>query len=378
MMSGIPKVLIAPDAFKGSLSCVGVARAMSSGIARAWPNSQTRLLPMTDGGEGALDAIATGLDGSWMPATVIGPYGRELQADWWLSTDGLAVIEMARASGLSLSHRREPMVASSIGTGHLLRAALAVNPREIWLCCGGSATVDGGAGLLTGLGFELLDVHGQEIGMGGGSLFKLSEIRGPSNGTLPQLKVLCDVTNPLSGPEGAAFVYGPQKGADPHDVERLDEGLRHFGNILHRTFDKDPETLVGGGAAGGIPAALWAACDSQLCGGFETIAEHLGLADAVSEADLVITGEGRIDHQTPYGKTVGGLIEMARQRSVPVWGFGGQVTEQALDWCPDGVEFMPVTHPDVSVEYAMAHAEELIEEAVFQAARQRPWDSSRP
>lgn len=357
------RVLIAPDAFKGSLSCVDVAAAMARGFQQASPETELVMMPMTDGGEGAIAAISTAIEGQLMPMTVSGPYGASVEASWWLS-NGLAVIEMAQASGLSLSVRREPLVASSFGTGQLLEAALAADVSEVWLCCGGSATVDGGAGLLEALGFQLLDRFGRPIGTGGGALLELATIRPPQLEFNAQIKVLCDVVNPLTGPDGAAWVYGPQKGADPDAIIQLDAGLVHFAKVLDDTFGRDPIALVGGGAAGGLPAALWTALGAELCGGFETIAERFALARAVAHADLVITGEGRIDDQTPYGKTIGGLIGVAREHKVPVWAIGGQVTQAAQDWCPSDVELFTLMEAGMSEQFAMRQAAELIEARV--------------
>ncbi len=356
-------VLIAPDTFKGCLSARRVAEALARGIRRVWPEVAVELRPLADGGEGTIEALLVA-GGERRRSEVQGPLGQRVSAAWWL--DGArAGIEMAQASGLALGG--DVMAACSAGTGALIAEARRAGATEILVGAGGSATVDGGVGALRALGFRFLGAGGQPLPPGGGALVELSSIEAPDLGLgEARVTVLCDVQNPMLGAEGAARVYGPQKGASPEQVRRLEAGLARLAECLKQRFGRDPGALPGAGAAGGLAGGLWAALGAELSGGFDTIAELTGLDAALARADLVLTGEGRLDAQTAYGKTVAGLIARA---TAPVWAFAGEVTEAAEAWCPAEAVLLPIAAGPSSVEQSLAQASSLLEREAARIAR---------
>jgi glycerate kinase len=359
------RAVLAPDSFKGSLASPDVAAALAAGLRDVWPDVEAVARPLADGGEGTLAALAAALPGALVPARVRGPHGEAVDAAWWRSADGrLGVVEMARASGLSVTARRDPRTASTYGTGELVAAAFAAGVGEVWVGAGGSATVDGGAGALAALGFQLLD------GAGRPTTDPAAVARIDAPPATGAVRVLCDVRNPLLGPEGAAAVYGPQKGAAPEDVPVLEAGLARFAALLAATFGRDPAHLPGAGAAGGLAGGLWSALGAELRPGFDAIADLVGLDAAIVGADLVLTGEGRVDEQTAYGKTVAGVLRRAAGR--PVWVFGGEVTEAGERWCADaGGCAVPIAAGPLSREASMAAAPSLLRRAAARAARLR-------
>ncbi|MCB9537776.1 MAG: glycerate kinase [Myxococcales bacterium] len=361
------RVLVAPDAFKGSLSAVGVAQALARGLADGWPEAVARTLPLADGGEGTLAALGAAEAGAEIAVPVTGPQGEALQAAWFhAAADGLAVVEMARASGLSVTRHRRPRGATSHGTGALIAAAAQAGATTLWVAVGGSATVDGGAGALTALGFALLDAAGEPVPPGADGLARVARIEPPDRPLACPVVVLHDVRNPLVGVEGAARVYGPQKGADAADVAQLDAGLERWGAVLAETFGRDPRALPGAGAGGGLAGGLWAALGATMRPGFEAIAARVGLDAALSEADWVWTGEGRVDAQTAFGKTVGAIAARARQ---PVIAFAGGVTPAAERWCPPHVALVPIVDGPRDLEGCRAEAAPLIRRAAARTAR---------
>ena len=344
-------VLIAPDSFKGSLTSVQVARALADGWARARPDDTILLCPLADGGEGTLEAVAAAGGWQWQEAAVMDPLGRTIRARWLRSTDGTrAVIEMAEASGLSrlAASERDALAATSAGTGDLIRAVIDSGARSLVLGIGGSATTDGGAGLLRALGAEadrdlaIADLTGLDPRL-----------------AVVDLAVACDVTNPLLGPSGAAAIYGPQKGASPTDVADLDRGLAAFADALEAAGRNGVRDIAGAGAAGGIGFGLLAIGDRlrsfSLRPGVDLVMDATDFAARLMGADLVITGEGRIDAQTAFGKTALGVAKRAAAAGVPCIAVGGGVE-------PDGIEAMtavgavavPVVERPQSVELAMA------------------------
>lgn len=364
-----PRVLIAPDAFKGALANTAAAAAITRGLNRAWPDARLTSVPLADGGDGTLRALAAAERGAEITRGVHGPQGEALQAAWWQPESGPAVVEMARASGMAVTRHRRPLTATTYGTGQLLAAAIAAGNAEVFVTCGGSATSDGGAGALQALGFELLDAQGRPLGPGGGALAALAHIVVPRALPAAKVVVLADVRNPLTGPDGAAAVYGPQKGADPAAVARLDAGLDRFAAVCAATFGRDPRDLPGAGAAGGLPAGLWAALGAELRPGFDTLAARVGLDAALADADLVVTAEGRVDHQTPRGKTVAGVVARAADRGLPVWVFAGEITPDAEDWAPPHVALIPIGDGPRSLDDSVAHTAALLERAAARAAR---------
>ncbi len=320
-------ILIAPDSFKGSLTSVEVARALAAGWTRARPADTILLCPLADGGEGTLEAVAAAGGWTWQEANVADPLSRPIQARWLRSDDGArAVIEMATASGLSrvAASERDAAAATSAGTGDLIRAALDAGVTSIVLGIGGSATTDGGAGLLRSLGAVAdrdtarADLAGLDPRLGGVAL-----------------AVACDVSNPLLGPSGAAAIYGPQKGATPADVADLDRRLAVFADALESAAGADVRDVPGAGAAGGVGFALLAIggrfAAFALRPGVDLVMEATDFDARLADADLVLTGEGRIDAQTAFGKTALGVARRARAARVPCVAVGGGVEPEGID-----------------------------------------------
>ncbi len=359
------RAVLAPDSFKGCLSSPEVAAALASGLRDVWPDVETLARPLADGGEGTLAALVAAVPGTLVPARVRGPHGEAVDAAWWRSADGrLGVVEMARASGLSVTTRREPRTASTFGTGELVAAAVAAGVDEVWVGAGGSATVDGGAGALAALGCRLSDARGRP------TMDPARVVRVEASPLAATVRVLCDVRNPLLGAEGAAAVYGPQKGASAKEIPVLEAGLARFAAALAVTFGRDPAAVAGAGAAGGLAGGLWAAFGAELRPGVDAVATLVGLDAAIARADLVLTGEGRLDEQTAYGKTVAGVLRRAAGR--PVWVFAGDVTEAGERWCAaHGGCAVPIAPGPLSAEASSAAAATLLRRAAARAARLR-------
>lgn len=325
------KIVIAPDSYKESLSALEVAHAVEAGFRQVFPDAEYVLVPVADGGEGTVDAMVAATDGRREKVTVTGPLGDCVEAFYGLTGDGdTAVIEMAAASGLALvpPARRDPRLTTSRGTGELIRAALDAGARRFILGIGGSATNDGGAGMVQALGARLLDAQGRDIGAGGGALAALARI--DVSALDPRLaecriEVACDVDNPLTGARGASAVFGPQKGATPAMVQTLDANLAHLARIVERDLGVAVDSVLGAGAAGGTGAAMLAFFGASLKPGIEIVTAAVDLDAHVRDADLVITGEGRIDFQTVHGKTPIGVARVAKRHGKPVIGIAGSL-----------------------------------------------------
>lgn len=336
-------MVIAPDSFKESLGAKDVATSIARGVHEACPDAECLLVPMGDGGEGTAAAVVAGTGGEVHRVWVTGPMGVRVHASFGLIERGhTAVIEMATASGLELvsPRRRNPMQATSFGTGELIRAALDTRAERCILGVGGSATVDGGAGMLQALGGKLTDDSGREIPRGGSGLERLahmdlSEIDPRVN---RRIEVACDVDHLLLGDCGAAAVFGPQKGATPEMVEKLEAGLARLAAVIKRDTGIDVTQMPGGGAGGGIPATLVACLGATLRPGVQLVAELVGLAAKLEGADLVITGEGRIDRQSVQGKLPVGVARLAKRHGIPVIALAGSVGEGAEDVYGCGVD----------------------------------------
>ncbi len=327
------RILIAPQEFKGSLSAVEAAQAMAEGLGRALPGVELDLAPMADGGPGTVEALVSAAGGRRLTSTVAGPLGRPVEAAWGLVEEGpTAVIEMAAASGLVLlrPQERDARRAGTYGTGRLIAAALDAGCRRLIIGLGGSATNDGGAGMAQALGVRLNDAEGRDLPAGGAALARLARIDVSGlDKRLRHCRVLgaTDVTNPLCGPHGASAVYGPQKGASPSDVEELDAALAHYAAVIERDLGKRVSEVPGAGAAGGAGAGLIAFLDAELRPGAELVAEAVGLERRIAAADLVVTGEGRLDAQTAYGKTVATVARLARRQGRRVVALAGRVDD---------------------------------------------------
>ena len=325
------KIVIAPDSYKESLSALEVAQAVEAGFRQVFPDADYVLVPVADGGEGTVDAMVAATGGRKETVTVSGPLGEPVEALYGLTGDGdTAVIEMAAASGLALvpPDRRNPLLTSSRGTGELIRAALDAGARRFILGIGGSATNDGGAGMVQALGARLLDLEGRELDGSGGDLARLERI--DVSALDPRLaecriEVACDVDNPLTGARGASAVFGPQKGATPEMVQALDANLARLARIVGRDLGVAVDTVPGAGAAGGMGAAMLAFFGATLKPGIEIVTAAVDLDTHVRDADLVITGEGRIDFQTVHGKTPIGVARVAKRHGKPVIGIAGSL-----------------------------------------------------
>lgn len=369
-------VVIAPDSFKESLDAPGVAAALASGIVDALPDAIVRCVPMADGGEGTTVALASALGGRLVDVLVHGPLGEPTVASLGLLPDGEAVTEMASASGLMLvpPNRRNPALTSTFGTGELVRHALDRGVTRLILGIGGSATNDGGAGFARALGVRFLDAHGVDLPEGGAALARLDRI--DTTGLDPRLAALtldvaCDVDNPLCGARGASAVYGPQKGASPALVAELDAALGRFAEVVARDLGRAVADLPGAGAAGGLGAGLLAFTDARLRPGIDIVMEASGLASAIEGADLVVTGEGRLDAQTRYGKAPAGVAGLARAWGRPIVAVGGSVGEGAGALVPDVFDAIVVaTPPGTAVPDAFAQAAVNLRQAGRDIAQQ--------
>ncbi|HEY0492559.1 MAG TPA: glycerate kinase [Candidatus Dormibacteraeota bacterium] len=330
------RIVVAPNAYKGSLSASEAAEAMAQGIRRVTSAAQVDLVPIADGGDGTVEALVAAAGGSLKRLEVRGPLGDQVEAEYGLIDSGrTAVIEMARAAGLSLvpADRRDPAITTTFGVGQLLQDARDRGVDRFIVGIGGSATNDGGAGMAQALGYHLLDGQGQELPPGGLALERLSRIHTGgvySDWSGATVQVASDVTNPLTGPEGASAVYGPQKGASPALVDRLDAALGQLAAVIQRDLGKDVEQTPGAGAAGGLGAGLIAFTGARLQPGAEMVLEALRFNERLEGAALVLTGEGRIDFQTArFGKGPAAVARRSRAAGVPVIGIGGQVEEDA-------------------------------------------------
>lgn len=366
-MSGRPlQVLVAPDSFKGSLTSVQVARALADGWLRARPRDEVRLAPLADGGEGTLVAIEASGGWEWREADAVDPLGRPIRARWLARNDGrAAVLEMAAASGLSLvaAGERDAARATSRGTGDVLRAVLDAGIRDIALGIGGSATTDGAAGILRALGatvsedLAIVDLAGLDP--------RLAATR---------LRIACDVSNPLLGSNGAAAIYGPQKGAAPADVAALDSRLARFADALEAATHRRERETPGAGAAGGVGFGLLCLtghfASLELRPGVDLVMAEAGFDEALAAADLVVTGEGRIDEQTAFGKTALGVARRAQAAGKPCIAVGGGVTPGGIDAVAAvGAAAVPVSETPQTVEQAMAAGAAPVERCGERIAR---------
>lgn len=370
------KIVVAPDSFKGSVSALGVAEAIERGIRSVFAEAEVQLLPIADGGEGTIEALVIATGGQVLYEEVVGPLGTTLKAQWGILGDAeTAIIEMAAASGLPLvpADKRDPRITTTFGTGQLMKAVLDKGLRKIIIGIGGSATNDGGVGMAEALGARFLDSDGKTLPPGGKALADLTVI--DLTGLDERLQettimVACDVDNPLCGERGASAVYGPQKGATPAMVAELDAALNNYARIAEQATGKAMASCSGAGAAGGLGAGLLFFTNAQLRPGVEIVLEAAGFASMVQDADLVITGEGRTDFQTAYGKAPVGVAKVAKQFDVPVVcvsGGLGQGAEAVLKQGIDGL--MSVTPGPMTLEQCMENGAQLIEAATARLCR---------
>ena len=360
------KIVLAPDSFKGNLTSLQVASALEKGIKRVIPNANCIKVPMADGGEGTVQSLVDATGGKFVRKQVKGPAGKPVSARYGILSDGkTAVIEMAEASGLPEvegTKDKNPMKTTTFGTGQLMMDAINKGANHIILGLGGSATVDGGAGMAQALGVRFLDKKGNEIKElgAGGMLNKIASIdMSEVNPKVKQTKVTVasDVENPLCGKKGAAYVFGPQKGATPSMVTRLDANLKHFAGVIKKDLRKDVMKLKGAGAAGGLGAGLVAFTGAKLKSGIDIVVEATGLVRHIKGADLVLTGEGRVDFQTAFGKTPSGVAKAARKQKVQTVAIGGGITDDARGVFEHGIDGLAsACARDMSLQEAMSNS----------------------
>ncbi|ADK16863.1 MULTISPECIES: glycerate kinase [Clostridium] len=363
------RILLAPDSFKGSLSSKDVCSALREGILRV---SQMDILevPIADGGEGTVDAIVSSTKGTEYFEKVNGPLGEKIKAHYGILKDKTAIIEMASASGLYLvpENKRNPLITTSYGTGQLIESALNKGCRKFIIGIGGSATNDGGAGMLQALGASFLDECNREIGYGGGCLDKLARVDLSSlDGRIYESEfiVASDVVNPLCGKNGASFVYGPQKNSSPEMVKLLDDNLMHYSEVVKDTLNKDLSQTPGAGAAGGMGFALMAFLNAKLEKGIDVVIDITGMEDKIKASDLVITGEGNTDFQTAFGKAPLGVAKLAKKYNKPVIVLSGGLGDNYKSLYDIGVtSLFSIIDKPTSLEYSMEHASELIKDRI--------------
>ncbi len=372
------KIVLAPNAFKGSLSAAAAAAAMAAGVRAALPTAETVAVPVADGGDGLVQIALANLGGSKRLAPIHDPLGRPMEAPFvWLPERAAAVIELASASGLALlaEAERDPMRTSTFGTGEQIRAALELGARQIYLGIGGSATNDGAGGIAAALGCRFLDAHNNEVKPAGGRLGEIRRIDlsaahpGLAN---CRITVICDVDNPLLGPAGAARVYAPQKGAGPEQVAELEAGLANLAAVIRRDCGREVETLPGGGAAGGAGAGLYGIFGAELRRGIDTVLQLVDFEGKLAGADLVLTTEGRLDGQTAAGKAPAGVAAAAKRHGIPCFAIAGGYQDNldrlhaagltaVFSICPGPVPL--ATAMDNAAAYLQAATEQLVRAA---------------
>ena len=370
------KVVIAPQAFKGSISALEVASAMAEGVRRVFPDSEIDLVPVADGGDGTLETLVEATAGEVHTASVTGPLGAPVEAAWGALGDGhTAVVEMARTSGLALVplDERNPLQATTYGLGEIISHALDAGFRSFIAGIGGSATNDAGAGMAQALGVRLLDAQGSNLPPGGAALAQLDRI--DMSGLDPRVRestfsVACDVSNPLTGPEGASAVYGPQKGATPDMVTHLDAALSHLAGVVHRDLGKSIDEVAGAGAAGGLGGGMIAFLGGELRAGVDIVLDAVDLRSHLEGANLVITGEGQLDFQTVYNKAPVGVARLAKEKGTPVVAISGSLGSGFTDVHKHGIDAaLAITPSPMTLEESSARARELAAAAAEQAMR---------
>jgi glycerate kinase len=369
------KIVIASDSFKGSCSTLEVANHIERGIKKIFNGANIVKIPVADGGEGTVDALVLGTNGKYEEVEVVGPLGEIVRAKYGVIYDDIAVIEMAAASGITLVHRDKlnPLITTTYGTGQLINSAMEKGLKKIYIGLGGSSTNDGGVGMAQALGVSFKDESGNEIGYGGGELSKIRKI--DISNINPALKdidivIMTDVENPLCGLTGASYIFGPQKGASDEDVKLLDDNLRYYGNLIGSFLGKNIIDTPGTGAAGGLAVSLLAFGNASIERGIEKILELVNIERHIQNADLIITGEGKIDKQSVYGKVPIGVAKIADRYNLPVVAIVGSVGEGASKVHSYGIDLiMDIVNGPMTLDNAIKNAPELIETAAENLAR---------
>lgn len=369
------KILIAMDSFKGSCSSLDAGHAVAEGVRRVYPLADLTVLPIADGGEGTGAALALALEGTAHFITVLDPLGRTIRAPLYLLPNATAVVELAAASGLTLltEAERNPELTSTFGTGQLIRAALDHGAKKIIVGLGGSATNDGGSGLASALGVRFLDECGNELAPGGAELSRLSSI--DLQQVDPRLQdteilVACDVDNPLLGIRGASSIFGPQKGANAEQVQRLDAALAQYHHVLSRVLQIDLKDLPGAGAAGGTTVALLAFTKATMQPGIDVVLNTLQFEEMLAGTDLVITGEGRIDAQTLHGKVIMGIAKRTKRHAIPLLALTGSIGADTEGLYQHGVTAMfPIAPGPITLQDSMQRSRELLADTAHRCLR---------
>jgi glycerate kinase len=362
------------DSFKGTLTAYDACKTIANAITHSLSDAIVILKPMADGGEGTARAMIEAGGGTWIPRRVMGPLPEmNVEAGFAWFPDGTALVEMAAASGLELltAEQLNPLRTTTYGTGELIAAAAEYGAKMILLAVGGSATVDGGVGAATALGWKFLDAEGEPAGLCGGALEQIGEIERPGNPAIVPVEVLCDVNNPLCGQHGAARVFGPQKGATPDMVEQLEKGLAHLADIVRTQLGIEIENIPGAGAAGGLAAGAIAFMDGNIVSGIETVMKHSNLETELKSADWVITGEGSFDRQSLHGKVVSGILNLAKQSDTRVAVLAGQVKIGPDEYRKLGIQAALASKPDdLPLADAMKNSRELLAAAAKRLAQE--------
>jgi|TARA_Y100001947_G_scaffold49961_1_gene41554 glycerate kinase len=370
------KILVAPQEFKGSISALSAAEAAKTGILRVFPQAEVVLCPVADGGDGTLETLVEVSGGEVKTCSVQNPIGETIQAQWGAMGDGVtAVIEMARTSGLALLSlgERDPLNASTYGLGQAISEALDEGFRRFIVGIGGSATNDAGAGMAQALGANLLDDQGNTINFGGAALSNLQTVdisNMDSRIKDSKFLVACDVSNPLTGEEGASAVYGPQKGATPEMVRSLDDALSNFATVVKKDLKKDVSEISGAGAAGGLGAGMMAFMGAELKAGVDIVLETVNLRDKLASVDLVITGEGGLDFQTVYNKAPIGVARIASEHNIPTIAIAGLLGSNFKVVHEHGIRAATsIVDGPITLEEASERAFELISDSVEESLR---------
>jgi glycerate kinase len=370
------RIVIAPDSFKGSLSSKEVADAIELGVRKVLPDVDIVKIPIADGGEGTVQTLVAAMGGEIIKTQVIGPLGETIESYFGVLNDKkTAIIEMANASGLPLVpiEKRNPLITTSYGTGQLIKAALDMNLERIVIGLGGSATNDGGVGMAQALGVRFFDENGNEIGFGGGELSKISKI--DMSGIDEKIRKVrieaaCDVDNPLCGPNGASYIYGPQKGANKEMIDILDRNLGHLAKVIKRDLGADIMDLPGAGAAGGLGAGLVAFLNAELKRGIDIIVNITKLDDYIKDACVVFTGEGQIDKQILSGKAVYGVAKIAKKHGAYVVAIVGSINDDAYELFDKGIDGIEsIIDKPMTMDEACKRAGLLVERAAERVMR---------
>lgn len=369
-------IVLAPDSFKESMTAKEACVAMERGIKKVNSDIKCVHVPMADGGEGTMQSLVDSTNGKVYSLEVVGPLGNKVKAEYGILGDGdIGILEMASASGIQLVplDKRNPLITTTYGTGELIKACLDKGVKKLLIGIGGSATNDGGAGVIQALGGRLLDKDGNELGFGGGELGKLHSIDLTNfDSRLKDItvEVACDVNNPLCGERGASNVFGPQKGATEEMISLLDDNLRHYADIIKNQFGKDILNVPGAGAAGGLGAGLMAFLGGNLKKGIEMVIEYAGLEEKVKAADMVWTGEGSIDFQTQYGKTPLGVATVTKKYNKSVIAFAGKVGDNIDVLYEKGIDcIFGIMQGVMSIEEALAKGQENLEKTAENVIR---------